>query len=105
MNPVVLAIWWIMLIATVVVIIPTLVRLLLRALNAGRRIEQYTAEILASAGAVVENTASVASLKVTLSAAQPLLAGAESIERHTATIEAALAARLPENGKVDRKEV
>lgn len=105
MNPVVAVIWWLMLIATVVVVVPILLRFLVRGLGAARNIEQYTAEILAGGGAIAGNTANITALKETISAAQPLLAGAGSIERHTATIEAALTAKLPENGKVDREEV
>lgn len=105
MNPVVAVIWWLMLIVTVVVVIPVVLRFLVRILSAARRIEQYTTEILAGGTAIAENTTAVSNLKDTISAAQPLLARAESLERHTATIEAALTSQRSGNGKVGRQEV
>ncbi len=105
MDPLVAIIWWIMLIATVFVVVPFVVGLLRRTVSAARNIEKYTADILASGVAIANNTANVKALKDTIAAATPLLAGAESIERHTATAEAALAAKVPGNGKVKREEV
>jgi biopolymer transport protein ExbB/TolQ len=104
-NPVVAVIWWIMLIVAGVVVLPVLLRLLLRTWNAARRIEEATERILASAGGVVDNTAAVEALQTTIGAAPTLMSRVESLERHAARIEAALAAQRPGNGKVDRAEV
>ena len=91
MNRIVDAIWGGMLIATVVGIVPIVVSLLRRALAAARNIERYTDEILTAGVGIANNTASVAALKDTLAAAPLLLEGAGSIERHAATVAAALA--------------
>ena len=91
MNRVVGAIWSGMLIATVVGVVPAVVSLLRRALAAARHIERYTTEILAGGVGIAGNTANVAALKDTIAVAPGLLAGAQSIERHAATIESALA--------------
>ena len=90
MSRVVGAIWSGMLIATVVGVVPAVVNLLRRALAASRNIERYSEEILAGGVGIAGNTASVAALKDTLAVAPGLLAGAGSIERHAAAIEAAL---------------
>jgi hypothetical protein len=91
MNRIVAAIWGSMLIATVVGVVPTVVNLLRRALAAARNIERYTDEILTAGVGIATNTASVAALKDTLATAPILLEGAGSIERHAATVAAALA--------------
>ncbi len=90
MNRVVGAIWSGMLIATVVGVVPAVVNLLRRALAAARNIERYSAEILAGGVGIADNTANVAALKDTIAVAPQLLAGAQSIERHAATIKVAL---------------
>ena len=104
MNAAVAVIWWVMLAATALVIAPILVSLLARAVRAARNIEQYTAEALAGGLAIGENTANIATLKETIAAAPHLVAAAESIERSTAAIEAALAAQRPGNGRVGTEE-
>jgi len=90
MSRAVTIIWSGMLIATVVGVVPVVVRLLSRALTAARNIERYTAEILEGGVGIANNTASVAALKETIAAAPLLLAGAESIERHAAAIKGVL---------------
>ena len=90
MNRIVAAIWSSMIVATVVGIVPVVVGLLQRGLAAARHIERYTAEILTAGVGIANNTAHVAALKDTLAAAPLLLVGAQSIERHAATVEAAL---------------
>lgn len=90
MNRVVAAIWSFMLVATGVAVVPIVVDLLRRVLNAARNIERYTAEILNSGVGIASNTAHVAALKDTLSVAPQLVGGAESIRDHVTTIETAL---------------
>lgn len=83
-------IWSGMLIVTVVGVVPIVVRLLSRALTAAQGIERNTVEILEAGIGIAENTASVAALQDTIAVAPRLLAGAESIARHTAAIAGAL---------------
>ncbi len=90
MNRVVATIWSFMLIATGVAVVPIVVNLLQRALNAARNIERYTAEILNSGVGIANNTANVAALKDTLSVAPQLVDGAESMRDHVITIETVL---------------
>ncbi len=90
MNRVVAAIWSLMLVATGVAVVPIVVNLLRRILNAARNIERYTAEILHSGVGIATNTAHIAALKDTLSVAPQLVAGAESIRDHVTTIETVL---------------
>jgi hypothetical protein len=90
MNRIVAAIWAGMLLATVVGVVPVVVRLLRRALTAARNIERYTAEILTAGVGIAENTRHVAALKETRAVAPRLVATAQSIEQHAATIAAAL---------------
>ncbi len=104
MNPWIAAIWWITLIATVAVVVPMAVGLLVRAVVAARNIEQYTAEALTGGVGIAQNTANVVALQQTIAVATQLLAGAESIERSTATIGTALGAPERENGRADREE-
>ncbi len=98
MNRVVGAIWFGMLIVTVVGVVPVVVNLLQRALAAAQSIDRYAAEILTAGVGIAGNTASVAALKETLAVAPTLLAGADSIERHAATVERVLG---DGNGAVD----
>ncbi len=90
MNRIIAAIWGGMLLATVAGVVPTVVALLRRAVAAARNIERYTGEILTSGVGIATNTANVAALKDTLSAAPRLLQEAQSITGHAATIEARL---------------
>jgi hypothetical protein len=104
MNPWIAAIWWIMLVAVVLVVVPMVVALLFRAVTAARNIERYTAEALAGGVGIAQNTANVAALQQTIGVATQLLAGAESIERSTATIGTALGAPERANGHTDWEE-
>ena len=105
MNRGVAAIWWSMLAATSLGVVPVVLTLLRRTLNSARNIEQYTAEMLESGVGIAKNTANVAALKDTISVAPRLVGGAESIERHTAAIKTALASQAPENGQAGEKGV
>jgi hypothetical protein len=91
MKAIVAIIWSLLLLVSYLLVVPVVVALLQRALHAARQIERYTAEILASGGGIAQNTAHVAALKDTLAAAPQLLSAAESLERHAATVETALA--------------
>ncbi len=107
MNRVTAAIWSAMLLATGFGVVPVVVALLRRTLNAARNIEHYTAEMLDGGIGIANNTANVAALKETISVAPQLIAGAESLERHTATIKMALTAPAPatDNSQVKGEEV
>lgn len=99
MNRGVATIWGGMLIATCLGVVPIVVVLLDRTLNAARNIERYTAEMLNSGVGIANNTANVAALKDTISAAPQLVGGAESIALHITAIESALAANAAHNGQ------
>lgn len=96
------AVVWIgMLIATVVGVVPAVVALLQRALNAALRIERYTGEMLEGGVGIAGNTANVAALKDTIGAAPLLVGGASALEKTTARIEAALATQALKNAAAD----
>jgi len=101
MNRVVASIWGGMLIATGLGVVPIVVVLLKRTLKAARSIEQYTAETLASGVGAATNTANVAALKETISIAPQLVAGAESLAGHIASIQVALAAKASDTSPVE----
>ena len=105
MYRVIAAIWSAMLIATGFGVVPIVVALLRRTLGAARNIERYTAEMLDGGVGIANNTANIAALKETISVAPQLIAGAESLERHTATIETALMAQPTETIQVKGEEV
>lgn len=107
MNKGVAAIWWFMLIATTFGVVPLVVAYLNRARKAAERIERYTADMLKAGVGVANNTANVAALKDTLAVAPHLVAGADSLARHAARIETALAAGQAgnEQGSTPQEEV
>ncbi len=86
-------VWWLMLIVTVLVIVPILLRLLHRMYLAARQLEHNTARALAGGVGIAGNTANVAALTATIEVATDILGSSRGIEEHTATIESALAAR------------
>lgn len=98
MNRNVAVVWIGMLVATVAGVVPVVVALLQRALNAALSIERYTAEMLEGGVGIAGNTANVAALKDTIGAAPLLVGGAEALEKTTARIEAALANKAIQNG-------
>ncbi len=104
MNRGVAAIWWSMLTATCFGVVPIVLVLLGRTLNASRNIERYTEEMLAGGVGIATNTANVTALKDTISVAPQLLDGAESLEHHTALIQTTLEAKALNNGQVKDKE-
>jgi len=103
MNRGVATIWWSMLIATCLGVVPITVVLLNRTLNAARNIERYTEEMLTSGVGIANNTANVSALKDTISAAPQLVAGAESLALHITAIESVLATNASNNGQGKEK--
>ena len=103
MSKSVAAIWWGMLVATVAGVVPVAVSLLARALKAARNIEQYTAEALEGGVGIAEHTANASALKETIAATPVLLGAAESLQRHTSVIAAAVAPENPSGGRSDGK--
>lgn len=75
--------------------LPNLVAWLSRTLRAARRIEEYTGEILVATEGIAANTGNLAAMKDTLAAAPGLLDEADSIERQTQEIAAALSGSQP----------
>lgn len=89
----VMIIWWAMLVASVVVVLPLVVYLLHRAFNAARMIEHYAARSLEAGLGVAENTANIAALDETIEQATRVLDAAGRIEEHTGAIASVLAGR------------
>ena len=87
------AIWWIMLVVTVVVVVPVAVYLLHRLWLAARSIERYTGEALAAGLGIARNTANIAALDQTVALGGELGTVAGSIRRRAAAIEKTLADR------------
>lgn len=85
--------WWVLLIVAVVVVLPVLVYMLHRTLNAARGIERNFAVALEAGLGIAGNTANVAALEDTITVAGGILETAGQIEQHAATIETALGAR------------
>jgi hypothetical protein len=105
MNRVIAVIWSAMLIVTGLGVVPVVLVLLRRALRAARSIEQYTTEMLAGGIGIANNTSHVVALKDTISVASQLLGGAESLSRHTATIESAFTGTDQNESQAQDKEV
>lgn len=91
---IVYVLWWVLLGVAVFVVLPWLVYLLQRTLNAARGIERQFARTLEAGLGVAGNTANIVALEDTISVAGGILEVAGRIERHSATIESALDARV-----------
>jgi len=85
--------WWILLAVAVLVVLPVLVYMLHRTLNAARGIEHYFATTLEAGLGIAGNTANIVALEDTITVAGGILKTAAEIEQHAATIESALGAR------------
>lgn len=85
--------WWILLGVAVFVVLPVVVYMLHRTLNAARGIERYFATTLEAGLGIAGNTANIAALEDTITVAGGILETAGQIERHAGTIETALGAR------------
>lgn len=77
--PAVIALWWVALALTVLVVVPAAVYLLHRAWRAARNIRRYTAEALEAGRGIEENTRAVTAVEETV-------AGAASVEEKAAAI-------------------
>lgn len=86
-------IWWITLIAAVVVVLPLAVYLLHRTFKAARQIERYAALTLKAGRGVAGNTENIAALEQTITGAGGVLETARAIDEHTGTIEDVLSDR------------
>lgn len=82
----VLALWWIALALTVVVIVPLAVYLLHRAWRAARNIQLYSEAALEAGGGIAGNTALIPALDDTIAAAGPVIERAASIHELTSTV-------------------
>jgi hypothetical protein len=86
-------IWWIGLIATLVVFAPLAVYLLHRTWRAARSIQRYAAEALQAAGGIARNTANVVALDTTIEVAGGMLTAAGAVERKLDTVATVLEER------------
>jgi hypothetical protein len=85
--------WWVLLAVAVLVVLPLVVYLLHRTLNAARGIERHFATTLEAAVGVAGNTANIAALNDTIAVAGGILETAGKIEERAGVIESALGAR------------
>lgn len=92
-NPVVIALWWIALALTVIVIVPVALWLLHRARVAATDIRIFTAETLEAAEGIAGHTGAIGALDATIEAAGPLVEKADAIEAATADLERVLESR------------
>ena len=84
-------IWGLTLGVITFVIVPLALYLLHRALRAARFIERYTREALEAGAGIAANTAAIAALEETITAAKSLLEAAELLKRRAAEIADAVA--------------
>jgi ABC-type bacteriocin/lantibiotic exporter with double-glycine peptidase domain len=94
-NPVVLALWWIALVLTIIVIVPAALYLLHRTWRAARTIQRLTAETLEAGAGIAGHTAALPALDETIAAAAPVLERATRLEQAAARLERLLRARNP----------
>lgn len=100
-NGVVLALWWVALVLTIVVIVPVALYLLHRTWSAARMIRRLTAETLEAGVGIAGNTAAIPALDQTIAAAGPIVEKAGRLEGATSRLGALLRARNPRTA--DRK--
>ena len=93
LTPTGVAIWIALLAIIAVVIVPLVVGLLRRALNAARNIEGYLADMLTAGVGVAGNTAAVPALDQTIEWALAMKPVADGIEAKTGAVAALLAKR------------
>ena len=91
--PAVYTIWWIGLIATLVIFVPLAVYVLHSTWRAARSIERYAREALAAAGGIAGNTQHIPALDATISTAGEVLEAAGAVEKKLGTIATVLAQR------------
>lgn len=90
---VVYAIWWIVLVAVVLMIVPLAVVLLHRTLRAALSIRRYLREMLQAGVGIAGNTRSISTLRDTIGVAGSMVSTTGSIKQHTDTIAAVLSER------------
>lgn len=86
-------IWWTVLLAVVVVIVPLAIALLHRTLRAALSIRRYLEEMLEAGAAIAKNTSSIPALKDTISVGAGMVETGGRLKEHTGTIANVLAAR------------
>ncbi len=86
-------VWWILLLATFLLVIPLVVFLLHRTFTAARYIERYLAGMAQAGQGIAENTRHVQALEETIQVAAQMLEVAGNLEAHTHTIAVVLGQR------------
>jgi hypothetical protein len=86
-------VWWVGLIATLVVLVPLAVYSLHRTWRAARSIQRYAAEALQAAAGIERNTRNVAALDDTIAVATDVLGAAGAVERKLDTVAGVLEER------------
>lgn len=82
----VLALWWVAVALTALVIVPVALHLLHRTLRKALSIRRFTAESLAAAEGILENVQAVSALEETVAAATPLVPAGERLEEKAARL-------------------
>lgn len=75
----VFVLWWVALVATIVVIVPVTLLLLHRGWNAARTIRRYTTDTRAAAEGIAANAAAIGALDEAVAAAEPMLQQAAAL--------------------------
>lgn len=105
MSRTIATIWGGLLAVSVFAVVPAVLILLNRALQAAQQIERFTADILANGANVARSTEDVRALQATIAAAPTLVERATAIEQHLATIGRAVGAIPEGNGHGPEWEV
>ncbi len=90
----VLALWWVALGLTLLLIVPVALYLLHRTWRAARNIQRYTAEALRAGAGIAAHTAQLTALDDTIAGAGPLLERTEAIQGLTAEVKEILLGRV-----------
>ena len=101
-DPVVLALWWIAVALTVLVIVPVVIYLLHRVFRAARMIERYTAETLAAGQGVLRHAGAIPALDGVVEAAGPVVERSRALAGAAARLESLLGGGEPAGGEERR---
>lgn len=93
--------WWVLALSIGAVVIGVVAALLLRIIRAANSIDRYAADIWDAGQKIAGNTASIWMLGQTNSVAGQILATAQSIDQHAATIDSALNGAQPSSAPAD----
>lgn len=93
------AIWWSVLIAVVLVIVPLVVVLLHRTLAAALSIRRYLREMLQAGVGIAGNTSAIGALQDTIGTAVAMGNTAGSMKQHTGSIATVLSQRAAREGR------